>query len=134
MSIAISGPGILLAQMAATRAVIRQGLDLYGAPPVAMAGHSQGVVAVESLKAQGTRDAEMLAILQLMGAAGSLMSRRRGMVGRGDKSPMVSVTNAEPERIADEHQRRRGRVHLTVVGMAVPKQDQLFKDEEETRD
>jgi fatty acid synthase len=101
MSIAISGPGILLAQMAATRAVIRQGLDLYGAPPVAMAGHSQGIVAVESLKAQGTRDAELLAILQLMGAAGSLMSRRRGMVGRGDKSPMVSVTNADPERIAE---------------------------------
>lgn len=101
MSIAISGPGILLTQMAATRAVIRQGLDLYGAPPVAMAGHSQGIVAVESLKAQGARDAEMLAILQLMGAAGSLMSRRRGMVGRGDKSPMVSVTNAEPERIAE---------------------------------
>jgi fatty acid synthase len=101
MSIAISGPGILLAQMAATRAVIRQGLDLYGAPPVAMAGHSQGIVAVEALKAQGARDAEILAILQLMGAAGSLMSRRRGMVGRGDKSPMVSVTNADPERIAE---------------------------------
>src|SRR5205823_13761807 len=82
MSIAISGPGILLAQMAATRAVIRQGLDLYGAPPVALAGHSQGIVAVESLMAEGTRDAEMLAILQLMGAAGSLMSRRRGMVGQ----------------------------------------------------
>ncbi|MFG1932572.1 fatty acid synthase subunit beta domain-containing protein [Mycobacterium sp. NPDC048908] len=101
MSIAISGPGILLTQMAATRAVIRQGLDLYGTPPVAMAGHSQGIVAVESLKAQGARDAEMLAILQLMGAAGSLMSRRRGMVGRGDKSPMVSITNADPERIAE---------------------------------
>ncbi len=101
ISIAISGPGILLAQMAATRAVIRQGLDLHGTPPVAMAGHSQGLVAVEALRARGTRDAEMLAILQLMGAAGSLMSRRRGMVGRGDKSPMVSVTNADPERIAE---------------------------------
>ena len=40
---AISGPGILLTQMAAIRALIRQGLDLYGTPPVAMAGHSQGV-------------------------------------------------------------------------------------------
>ena len=101
VSIAISGPGILLAQMAATRAVIRQGLDLFGAPPVAMAGHSQGIVACESLRAQGTRDAELLAILQLMGAAGSLISRRRGMVGRGDKSPMVSVTNVDPDRIAE---------------------------------
>src|SRR6185436_10384837 len=41
----------------------------------------------------------LLALLQLIGAAGSLVSRRRGMVGRGDKSPMVSVTNADPERI-----------------------------------
>ena len=40
-------------------------------------------------------------MLQLIGAAGSLVSRRRGMVGRGDKSPMVSVTNADPDRIAE---------------------------------
>ena len=98
---AISGPGILLAQMAAIRAVKRQGLDLAGTPPVAVAGHSQGIIAVESLKANGTRDAELLALLQLIGAAGSLVSRRRGMVGRGDKSPMVSVTNADPDRIAE---------------------------------
>src|SRR3954447_19289060 len=98
---AISGPGILLAQMAAMRAVKRQGLDLYGTPPVAMAGHSQGIIACEALRANGTRDAELLAMIQLIGAAGSLVSRRRGMVGRGDKSPMVSVTNADPERIAE---------------------------------
>jgi fatty acid synthase, bacteria type len=98
---AISGPGILLAQMAAIRAVTRQGLDLYGTPPVAMAGHSQGIMACESLRAHGAKDAELLALLQLIGAAGSLVSRRRGMVGRGDKSPMVSVTNADPDRIAE---------------------------------
>ena len=98
---AISGPGILLTQMAAIRALTRQGLDLMGTPPVAMAGHSQGILGVESLKAKGTRDAELLALLQLIGAAGSLVSRRRGMVGRGDKSPMVSVTNVDPDRIAE---------------------------------
>ena len=98
---AISGPGILLAQMAAIRALTRQGLDLYNTPPVAMAGHSQGVMACESLKAKGTKDAELLALLQLIGAAGSLVSRRRGMVGRGDKSPMVSVTNVDPDRMAE---------------------------------
>ncbi|UXA20861.1 type I polyketide synthase [Mycobacterium sp. SMC-4] len=97
---AISGPGILLTQMAAIRALKRQGLDLDGYPPVAIAGHSQGVTAVESLKAGGTRDVELLAIGQLIGAAGSLVSRRRGMVGRGDKSPMVSVTNVDPDRVA----------------------------------
>lgn len=98
---AISGPGILLAQMAAIRAVARQGLDLYDTPPVAMAGHSQGIMACESLRARGAKDAELLALLQLIGAAGSLVSRRRGMVGRGDKSPMVSVTNVDPDRIAE---------------------------------
>ncbi|MEZ0338789.1 fatty acid synthase subunit beta domain-containing protein [Mycobacterium sp. pV006] len=98
---AISGPGILLTQMAAIRALKRQGLDLDGHPPVAIAGHSQGVTAVESLKAGGSRDVELLAIGQLIGAAGSLVSRRRGMVGRGDKSPMVSVTNVDPNRVAE---------------------------------
>ena len=77
---AISGPGILLAQMAAIRALTRQGLDLYGTPPVAMAGHSQGIMAAESLRAKGAKDPELLALLQLIGAAGSLVSRRRGMV------------------------------------------------------
>ncbi len=87
--------------MAAIRALTRQGLDLYGTPPVAMAGHSQGIMAAESLRAKGAKDAELLALLQLIGAAGSLVSRRRGMVGRGDKSPMVSVTNVDPDRIAE---------------------------------
>ncbi|MBX7434886.1 DUF1729 domain-containing protein [Mycobacterium sp. Y57] len=98
---AISGPGILLTQMAAIRALQRQGLDLAGHPPVAIAGHSQGVTAVEALKAGGARDVELLAIGQLIGAAGSLVSRRCGMVGRGDKSPMVSVTNVDPARVAE---------------------------------
>ena len=87
--------------MAAIRALTRQGLDLYNTPPVAMAGHSQGIMACESLRAKGAKDAELLALLQLIGAAGSLVSRRRGMVGRGDKSPMVSVTNVDPDRIAE---------------------------------
>ena len=100
-AVAISAPGILLTQMAAIRALTRQGLDLTATPPVAMAGHSQGIFGCESLKAGGARDAELLALLQLQGAAGSLVSRRRGMVGRGDKSPMLSVTNADPDRIAE---------------------------------
>jgi fatty acid synthase len=100
MTAAISGPGILLTQMAAVRALERQGLDLAAHPPVAVAGHSQGVTAVESLKAGGARDVEILAMGQLIGAAGSLMSRRRGMVRRGDESPMLSVINVDPDKIA----------------------------------
>ena len=98
-SAAVSLPGVLLSQIAAIRALYRQGLDLTGAPPVAVAGHSQGVLAVEALKAAGARDVELLALAQLIGAAGTLVARRRGIVALGERPPMVSVTNADPERI-----------------------------------
>ena len=99
---AISGPGILLTQMAAIRAV-----DAPGSRPLRHAARGDGRTLARAssrasrCKAKGTRDAELLAMLQLIGAAGSLVSRRRGMVGRGDKSPMVSVTNVDPDRIAE---------------------------------
>ena len=98
-SAAVSVPGVLLTQIAALRALARQGMDLTATPPVALAGHSQGVLAVEALRAGGTRDAELLAMAQLIGAAGTLVARRRGISVLGDRPPMVSVSNADPERI-----------------------------------
>ncbi len=98
-SAAVSIPGVLLTQIAAVRALARQGMDLEATPPVAVAGHSQGVLAVEALKAGGARDVELLALAQLIGAAGTLVARRRGISVLGDRPPMVSVTNADPERI-----------------------------------
>ncbi|MGH3970679.1 MAG: 3-oxoacyl-ACP synthase, partial [Mycobacterium sp.] len=98
-SAAVSIPGVLLTQIAAGRTLARQGMDWGGTPPVAVAGHSQGVIAVEAFKAAGGRDVELLALAQLIGAAGTLVARRRGISILGDRSPMVSVTNADPERI-----------------------------------
>ncbi|WP_024443487.1 type I polyketide synthase [Mycobacterium sp. UM_WGJ] len=98
-SAAVSVPGVLLTQIAAMRALERQGLDLAATPPVAAAGHSQGILAVESLKAGGATDVQLLAIAQLLGAAGTLVARRRGISILGDRPPMVSVTNVDPERI-----------------------------------
>jgi fatty acid synthase len=98
-SAAVSVPGVLLTQIAAVRTLARQGMDLTATPPVAVVGHSQGVLAVESLKAAGERDIELLAMAQLIGAAGTLVARRRGISVLGDRSPMVSVSNADPERI-----------------------------------
>ena len=98
-SAAVSVPGVLLTQIAAGRALARQGLDMDATPPVAVAGHSQGVLAVEALAAGGARDVELLAMAQLIGAAGTLVARRRGITVLGDRPPMVSVTNADPERI-----------------------------------
>ncbi|MCV7401403.1 type I polyketide synthase [Mycobacterium fragae] len=98
-SAAVSVPGVLLTQIAAVRALARQGMDLTATPPVAVVGHSQGVLGVEALKAGGARDIELLALAQLIGAAGTLVARRRGISVLGDRSPMVSVSNADPERI-----------------------------------
>src|ERR1700761_8667059 len=98
-SAAASLPGVLLTQIAAIRTLARQGLDLVATPPVAVVGHSQGILAVEALKAAGARDIELLAMAQLIGAAGTLVARRRGISVLGDRSPMVSVSNADPERI-----------------------------------
>lgn len=99
-SAAVSIPGVLLTQVAAVHALARQGMDLSATPPVAVAGHSQGVLAVEALKGGGARDVELLALAQLIGAAGTLVARRRGISVLGDRPPMVSVTNADPERIS----------------------------------
>ena len=98
-SAAVSIPGVLLTQIAAARALARQGMDWTATPPVAVVGHSQGVLAVEAFKAAGARDVELLALAQLIGAAGTLVARRRGISVLGDRPPMVSVTNADPERI-----------------------------------
>ncbi|MDT5147100.1 MAG: fatty acid synthase, bacteria type, partial [Mycobacterium sp.] len=102
-SAAVSIPGVLLTQLAAVRALSRQGMDWAATPPVAVVGHSQGVLAVEALKgwgqAAGARDVELLALAQLIGAAGTLVARRRGISVLGDRPPMVSVTNSDPERI-----------------------------------
>ncbi|MBS9533476.1 DUF1729 domain-containing protein [Mycobacterium sp. M1] len=98
-SAAVSVPGVLLTQIAAVRALARQGLDLTATPPVALAGHSQGVLGVESVKAGGAADVQLLAIAQLVGAAGTLVARRRGISVLGDRPPMVAVNNVDPERI-----------------------------------
>ena len=100
-SAATSVPGVLLTQIAAIRALGRQGMDLVGTPPVAVAGHSQGVLAVEALGAAGAKDVELLGMAQLIGAAATLVARRRGIAALGDRPPMVSVTNADPDRIAE---------------------------------
>ena len=100
-SAAVSVPGVLLTQIAAVRALSRQGMDLTATPPVAVAGHSQGVLAVEALAAKGAKDVELLALAQLIGTAGTLVARRRGISVLGDRPPMVSVTNADPDRISE---------------------------------
>ncbi|GAA3543857.1 putative fatty acid synthase Fas [Aeromicrobium flavum] len=91
---AASVPGITLAQLAGLRALSRQGLDVAAHPPVAVAGHSQGVLAAEVLA--GVPEVEVLALARLIGAAAQLVGRRRGLLGR----TMLAVSGVVPERVA----------------------------------
>ncbi|MFD6859647.1 fatty acid synthase subunit beta domain-containing protein [Rhodococcus sp. NPDC060090] len=98
-SAAVSKPGVFLTQIAALRALANQGLDVAAHAPSAVIGHSQGVLAVEAVAAGGRKDAEILAIAQLIGAAASLVGRRRGLIAGAGKFPMLAVSGADAERI-----------------------------------
>jgi len=96
-SAVVSMPGVLLTQLAALRALRLQGLDPAEHAPVAVVGHSQGLLAASAL--QGAGDAELLAIGQLIGASAGLVARRRGLMPVGENSPMVAVSNVDPEQL-----------------------------------
>ncbi|MBF6351417.1 DUF1729 domain-containing protein [Nocardia flavorosea] len=98
-SAAVSMPGVLLTQLAALRALRLQGLDPAEFAPVSIVGHSQGLLAATAVKTCGQRDAEMLAIGQLVGAAAGLVARRRGLMPVGDRSSMVAVSNIDPDEL-----------------------------------
>ncbi|MGO4616065.1 fatty acid synthase subunit beta domain-containing protein [Nocardia sp. 2YAB30] len=98
-SAAVSMPGVLLTQVAAVRALRLHGLDTTEHAPAAIVGHSQGLLAAAAVEAGGRRDAELLAIAQMIGAAAGLVARRRGVMPVGDRSPMVAVSNVDPERL-----------------------------------
>ncbi|WP_405133105.1 fatty acid synthase subunit beta domain-containing protein [Nocardia sp. NBC_01388] len=98
-SAAVSMPGVFLTQVAALRALRLQGLDIVEHAPAAVVGHSQGRIAATAAEAHGQRDAELLAIAQLIGAAAGLVARRRGLMPLGERSPMVAVSNVDPEQL-----------------------------------
>ncbi|NUS91979.1 MAG: DUF1729 domain-containing protein, partial [Nocardia sp.] len=98
-SAAVSMPGVLLTQLAALRALRLQGLDPAETAPVAVVGHSQGLLAAAAVRAAGEQDAEILAIAQLVGAAAGLVARRRGLMPIGDRSSMVAVSNVDPDEL-----------------------------------
>ncbi|MEV0251147.1 fatty acid synthase subunit beta domain-containing protein [Nocardia sp. NPDC050712] len=98
-SAAVSMPGVLLTQLAALKALKLQGLDPAEHAPVAVVGHSQGRLAATAVESAGARDAELLAIAQLIGAAAGLVARRRGLMPVGANSPMVAVSNVDPARL-----------------------------------
>ncbi|KOS54165.1 fatty acid synthase subunit beta domain-containing protein, partial [Rhodococcus rhodochrous] len=98
-SAAVSLPGVFLTQVAALRALANQGLDVTAQAPAAVIGHSQGVLAVAATEAAGAKDGQILAIAQLIGAAATLVGRRRGIIAGAERFPMLAVANVDPERL-----------------------------------
>ncbi|WLP91353.1 polyketide synthase [Gordonia sp. NB41Y] len=99
----LSGPGVLLTQLAAIESLKKQGLDTAQITPAAVIGHSQGTLATGAVGANGeiaeSGQGGLLAIAHLIGAAGTIVARRRGLATAGDGTPMLAVTGIRPERI-----------------------------------
>ncbi len=97
----LSVPGVLLAQLAAIDALAKQGLDTTAIPPTSVVGHSQGVLATEAIAndGAGVGAGVLLALAQLIGAAGTIVARRRGLAATSDGTPMMAIGNATPERV-----------------------------------
>ncbi|TCW26751.1 type I polyketide synthase [Dietzia cinnamea] len=96
---AVSLPAVLLTQMGALRALAAEGFDVNDTAPAAVVGHSQGVLAVESVETFGSIDDRLLAVAELIGAAATLVGRRVGLFRRGQASPMVGVSGIDGEAL-----------------------------------
>ncbi|RSX55418.1 type I polyketide synthase [Bifidobacterium samirii] len=109
---AVSVQGIALAQLGALSDAAALGYDVAYAQPVAVIGHSQGILAVhmaDQIRAAGSIDAaadmidDILAIARLIGVAGTRRARELALAGRlvgagvdaagdtVDATPMLSV-------------------------------------------
>jgi len=98
-SASVSLPGVFLAQLAALRSLRLQGLDPAQHAPVAVIGHSQGMLGVQAVADGGATDGSLLAIAQLIGAAAVLVGRRRGVIGGAERAPMLAISDVDPDRI-----------------------------------
>src|SRR5665811_2307800 len=98
-SAAVSLPGILLTQLAGLRALRRQGIDPRVTPPVAVLSHSQGVLARHAVEREGHADVRTLALALLIGAASTIVGRRRGLLAGQDAPAMVSIANVDADRL-----------------------------------
>ena len=92
----LSVPGIFVSQLATLDTLEAQRLSLE--KTTAVIGHSQGVLGVHLLK-DLTQAAEILAIAELIGAAGARVARETGLVRNGTASPMLSIQGISWEQL-----------------------------------
>ncbi|MDV8000794.1 polyketide synthase [Rhodococcus sp. IEGM 1408] len=98
-SAAVSLPAVLLTQIGAVRALAAEGFNVNDTAPAAVVGHSQGILAVESVETFGSLDDRLLAVAELIGAAATLVGRRVGLFRRGEVSPMMGVSGIDGEEL-----------------------------------
>ena len=126
-----SVPGIALTQLGALLDAAALGYNPAQAKPVAVLGHSQGVLAVHMVQAiceAGSIDAaaakidEILAIATLIGVAGTRQARQLGLAARhGEATPMLSVkdiTRAQVDALIERVDGARGPIAVAVTNSA----------------
>ena len=126
-----SVPGIALAQLGALIDAEELGYNPAKAKPVAVLGHSQGILAVhmvQAIREAGSVEAaspsidEILAIASLIGIAGTRQARQLGLAARhGDATPMLSVkdiTRAQVDALVERVDGARGPIAVAVTNSA----------------
>ena len=125
---AASVPGIALAQLGALLDMAGLGYDPAAAKPVAVLGHSQGVLAVHmvqaamaagSIEAAAEQIDEILAIAQLIGVAGARQTKLIALNAKvGEATPMLSVKGAtvkQVEALIERVATPRGPISIAVT-------------------
>ena len=120
--------GVALTQLGALLDLEHLGYSVAQAKPLAVLGHSQGVLAVHmtraieaagSIEAAGTTLDEILAVAALIGAAGTRRVRELGLNPKyGEASPMLSVkgaTRAQVEALVARVNNARGPISIAVT-------------------
>ncbi|WP_225872095.1 type I polyketide synthase [Scrofimicrobium canadense] len=90
-----SVPGILAAQYGALLDLSEHGVDLREHPPVAVIGHSQGILASALFEGWKASDpqlmAQVFATARLIGAAATLAGRADKTLPQGEATPMLAI-------------------------------------------
>ena len=120
--------GVALTQLGALLDFEHLGYGVAQAKPLAVLGHSQGVLAVHmtraieaagSIEAAGTTLDEILAVAALIGAAGTRRVRELGLNPKhGEASPMLSVkgaTRVQVEALVARVNNARGPISIAVT-------------------
>ena len=123
-----SVPGIALSQLGALIDAANLGYDVATANPVAVLGHSQGILAVHmvdairkagSFKAAAAQIDEILAIAQLIGVSGTRRARELTLSPRsGEATPMLSVKDinrAQVDALIARVNNTRGPIAVAVT-------------------